>query len=141
MESTNLINNSVYDSYAKQLLSDLFLNGRFGLIGDKHNLIVPLIFDTNSQTLKLSQIPLNIRPFCAVLTAKGLYLGQRISHLVSRLFSYLLNELFSQTSAGLNKYALSEMNICMSSNTIPSLIEIEKLQTSIFCSIWIFKFS
>ena len=73
-----------YDRYARQLVVDLFEKGNLGLVGDHHNLIVPLIIDLDSTTLNINRIPENLRPFCAVFTGQGLYLGCGIFGFVTK---------------------------------------------------------
>ena len=128
LADTNIKSANEYDRYAKQLLTDLFTKGSFGLVGDQHNLIVPLIFDLDSKTLNTSLIPSNLRPFCGVITGDGLHLGKVVLELVIKLFSFILNELFLCTSIKNFYGTRSEITI------IPDKIisQIENLRISIF---------
>ena len=103
LADSNWLSGNEYDRYARQLLVDLFEKGHFGLVGNQHNLIVPLIIDLDSTTLNINRIPKNLRPFCAVFTDKGLCLGRGVYGLVYNVFSFLLNELFIQTPIALSQ--------------------------------------
>ena len=126
-DSKWLLDNN-YDRYARQLLEDLFQKGKFGMVGNQHKLIVPLIIDLDSTSVNISIIPKNLRPFCAVFTSQGLYLGRGIFAFIFNIFSFLLNELFILTPIAQSVEFDNELPSC----TVIANNGFTNLQTSMF---------
>lgn len=101
ISNKNIKPDNRYDRFTRQLLTDLFKNGCFGIIGEKHNLIIPLIFSIDSST-SILQIPVELRPFVAVLTEEGLFLGRIVFEYVYSLLSFLLNDLVIKAALEFN---------------------------------------
>lgn len=108
-------------------MSDLFANGNFCLIGAVHNLIIPLVFDFKSSPFNFSLIPQQLRQFLAVLTENGLYIGQVVNQIIRNLFSYLMNDLFTEIP---NKVYSDNQIVSAENLSNTSLKEINNLQTS-----------
>ena len=62
------------DSWQWRLFKSLLSNGKWGLIGRKHNLLIPLLLTKESSVPEVGGGP-NILRFCAVITDQGLHLG------------------------------------------------------------------
>ena len=81
-------------------LTQYFANGLFGVIGQHHRILIPLLDFSKNKELYLTDFPKGRLSFCVVLTKSGLFIGRAVLKFIIPLLHAGENLLRSYFEAG-----------------------------------------